>query len=594
MANKQLDQLTELTEAKADDLIPIYDSEESGSEKLKKYDIQSLKTDLTSMDPSAFGNWVKIGEQSGTLDRLKTIDFVSDISNYEKIMFQVSVESVAAETMFLFSVGDSSWDDNNSNYNSTAGLTYGRSIIESFDGSMEFTLVWTPRTKIVRVIGTSYESNTSNIDFSIKYTGSNTCTGLLVESWLNTHINFTGKAACYGWQEVKPIELHSYELVKEYNLDNEALLDTFDWDGEADTECRIVSDYKSTGATVLRVRCNEDSANNYPTAMLYNNGSAAAGYYTTINGFELGYCYAGGSCSSDVTLYLKNMGERRKSIGRQNRHDPAAGTTMLALAGGSHWTNTADDVESLTLTSQGANITGKIRVYKLAKTHLFNQTIYNDTTLNVATTGSDTTGTGSSQKPFASINGAVDWLKNKTLNDDVTVTIQLADGTYNNLENVIIRNKRVTIEGNTTTPSNVTLNFASDQNGISALDYSDVTLKGVKIHGLTTSGYRSGLIAGNRSALYVSDTLIDNFNRGVTCNHSSNVHITGSGVTIDSCEYGVMSVWNGFIGLSGINLTNHSTGAYADTMARVLVNSSTLSGNTQNSVTYTAGTVTIV
>ena len=60
----------------------------------------------------------------------------------------------------------------------------------------------------------------------------------------------------------------------------------------------------------------------------------------------------------------------------------------------------------------------------------FNSTINRNTTLYCATTGSDTTGDGSSGNPWFSIHKALDYLKDKWINNDVTVSISLADGTY--------------------------------------------------------------------------------------------------------------------------------------------------------------------
>ena len=61
-------------------------------------------------------------------------------------------------------------------------------------------------------------------------------------------------------------------------------------------------------------------------------------------------------------------------------------------------------------------------------------------TLYVASDGSDTTGNGSSGTPWATINKALYWLENKIITSPTTVTIQLADGTYNNQQEVICTN----------------------------------------------------------------------------------------------------------------------------------------------------------
>lgn len=58
------------------------------------------------------------------------------------------------------------------------------------------------------------------------------------------------------------------------------------------------------------------------------------------------------------------------------------------------------------------------------------QVIAEDTTLYIATTGNDTTGDGSSGTPWLTPQKALSYLADYWIPDDVTVTIQLADGTY--------------------------------------------------------------------------------------------------------------------------------------------------------------------
>jgi hypothetical protein len=65
--------------------------------------------------------------------------------------------------------------------------------------------------------------------------------------------------------------------------------------------------------------------------------------------------------------------------------------------------------------------------------------ISSNTTYYIATDGNDTTGDGSSGTPWLTIAKTVDYLKDKWVNNDVTVTIQAANGTYsqsttNNIE----------------------------------------------------------------------------------------------------------------------------------------------------------------
>lgn len=96
--------------------------------------------------------------------------------------------------------------------------------------------------------------------------------------------------------------------------------------------------------------------------------------------------------------------------------------------------------ELLSLSISGTNLipvydTNESGSEKLKKFELrnINQTIYENTTIYVSTSGSDTTGIGTSASPFATPNGALDWLKNKSINSDVAVTITIKDGHYTGL-----------------------------------------------------------------------------------------------------------------------------------------------------------------
>lgn len=59
------------------------------------------------------------------------------------------------------------------------------------------------------------------------------------------------------------------------------------------------------------------------------------------------------------------------------------------------------------------------------------QTITANTTLSISPAGNDTTGDGSSGNPWATIGKALAFLADKWIANTATVTIQLADGTYN-------------------------------------------------------------------------------------------------------------------------------------------------------------------
>ncbi|WP_300163382.1 hypothetical protein [Solidesulfovibrio sp.] len=83
-----------------------------------------------------------------------------------------------------------------------------------------------------------------------------------------------------------------------------------------------------------------------------------------------------------------------------------------------------------------------------------------NTTIYVATTGSDATGDGSSSAPFASIAQALASIKNKLIASGVTMTIQVADGTYSVSSTINIDHPdadKIQIRGNTAAETKVAL-----------------------------------------------------------------------------------------------------------------------------------------
>jgi hypothetical protein len=88
------------------------------------------------------------------------------------------------------------------------------------------------------------------------------------------------------------------------------------------------------------------------------------------------------------------------------------------------------------------------------------------TTLYVATTGSDATGDGTVGNPWATLAKAIDYLKDKWINGDVTVTIDVAAGTYTATSTTNLSHpcgSRITITG--ATPLSRTLSSIVSSSG---------------------------------------------------------------------------------------------------------------------------------
>jgi hypothetical protein len=220
--------------------------------------------------------------------------------------------------------------------------------------------------------------------------------------------------------------------------------------------------------------------------------------------------------------------------------------------------------------------------------------ISTSTTINVATTGSDSTGDGSAGSPFASINGALNWLKNKMINTDVGVTIQLADGTYNaqTYVNFMHPCKTISVKGNSSTPANVTLNFATGQGGIQVTRNAYLALEGIKCVGYDKSEWKAGLSAARGGSVHVKNCIFDNWGVGIQGSYGGMVYAM-SGYTLNNCNYGANGYAGGFAYLYAGTVSNCLVGAQANEGGRIHHTASVLfSGNSQNTATATGGTVT--
>lgn len=570
MANKQLNELTSISGVVGDDLIPVFDTSETGDEKLKKYTVQELKTDLTSMDPSAFGNWVPFMEKTFNNQPISGTTFLHEDGVKYKFVMDGVFDAAAYIQLSLGGI-TSGWNsvvgfsDNGYGGAPTANnKIYGEWILSPVNGGLQKQL----SGKLSR-LGTSIE----HINAYNSSTATPTSVNLF--EYRGAVNNFTGTYKVYKWQEVKPIELHSYELVKEYNLNNEVLDDTVDWDGETDPDIFITAQM-TTGSIKLLLN---DSTSNYQTARLYTTNGSSMTLLRDVG--DAMYVGAGGRLQKSNGCL---SGDPRMCV---TICDPNGATGFLFY----EWQG-AGPVTSVTMNSDGSVATGNISVYKLTKTHLFNQTIYNDLTLNVATTGSDTTGTGTSQKPFASINGALGWCRNKTINDDVGITISVADGTYTSQQFINYRNisSKITIKGNTTAPSNVVLNFAAGQSGFSNSKHSHLVVQGLRVVGADKGEWKIGISSQWGSTISIYKCEFDNWGIGIQTYYNAYIYVSDG--IVNNCNYGCQAVQHGGLTVKDSSVTNNtSAGLVAEQKGAVIYNGVTLSGNTADVYTATLGTI---
>ena len=185
----------------------------------------------------------------------------------------------------------------------------------------------------------------------------------------------TGEVEVYKWQDIKPVELHSYELVKEYNLNNQIINESINWDGDVDDKCII----EFIGLNVAQrnnffLRLNNDSSNSYIMNSLYSSLAASSvsngrftdnGIFPVISGNE-GINFI---TSSKLELYTKS--KVFNVVG--DMFFLGSYTYQNTIINVGKWTNAVDKVTSIQLIST-TNVSGTIKIYKLAKSHLVCQT----------------------------------------------------------------------------------------------------------------------------------------------------------------------------------------------------------------------------
>lgn len=145
------------------------------------------------------------------------------------------------------------------------------------------------------------------------------------------------------------------------------------------------------------------------------------------------------------------------------------------------------------------------------------------TTIYVATTGSDTTGTGASGAPYASIAKALSSIANKLIASGVTVTIQVADGTYTVSSAIVIDHPdadKIRILGNVSAETAITIasidtvnkKFVASGNYTATAGFSNgdrIVVTGSSTAGLNRSYTISGapVFSGGNTEITVSESI---------------------------------------------------------------------------------------
>ena len=172
-----------------------------------------------------------------------------------------------------------------------------------------------------------------------------------------------------------------------------------------------------------------------------------------------------------------------------------------------------------------------------------------NTTIYVATTGSDSTGDGTSSAPYATIAKALSSIAGKSIDSGVTVTIQVADGTYTVSSEITIDHpdaNKIQILGNTSAETTV---------AISAID---TTAKTITVAGDYTATLKAGHVVtivgssttGLNGGYYVQSVILSGGDTIITCTTSiPSATVGGGSIIIKPCCNCVLSFGNVYRGV---------------------------------------------
>lgn len=222
------------------------------------------------------------------------------------------------------------------------------------------------------------------------------------------------------------------------------------------------------------------------------------------------------------------------------------------------------------------------------------EVITSDLTLYVDTAGSDVTGTGDIGNPFATPNAAVDWFSNKIIsaNGDIIVTIQVNDGTYNDLSQIIITSpfsNYLAITGNKASPSNVVLNFISSGYGVILEKTNLNEFSGFKLVGTGKADGRNGFSIHNNSFIKIQNCIVEQFYAAYLGYNFGNIYMTNC--TANNNGRGIESDYCSTIRSVNDTMSNNDYGVVSQLLSRVLITGVTYSGNVSNTFTGTGGVI---
>ncbi len=156
---------------------------------------------------------------------------------------------------------------------------------------------------------------------------------------------------------------------------------------------------------------------------------------------------------------------------------------------------------------------------------------------------------------FATIPDSLLFLKNARIGENVYVTIEVADGTYNYRSSVVLNHvfgARIRLLGNTQTPGNCVLSFIGDTDGLVALNgYRFGLIDGFKVVGTwigsTSPGFPGGVPARSKAA--------------ILARYGAFIKL-GTHLETDRFYYGVEASQGSTVVADGVKVTNAGDGGF--------------------------------
>lgn len=294
------------------------------------------------------------------------------------VRYQFVISGVCNSDIFLQFNGDTTASNYYDGYIAQNASSVGATAVSSSARGIRLTAYGSPNIFAIADIDAKTAGKPRMVNSRCTAAGGGTLNGSNnFGAWLNTSANitsialnqssgtaFTGTVTLYKWQDVKTVDVASYQLVKEYKLNNQVLNDTIAWDGEADSEVLMLSNY--VGTQNILVRLNNDASANYTYSYTDQSGANISAATASSQSAMFGAFQANINSHGRFEANLKAGRVRPYRLLSGRSITTSVNNTVIT----GFWSNATDPVTTLSLSSNGVTITGSIKLYKLATTQL--------------------------------------------------------------------------------------------------------------------------------------------------------------------------------------------------------------------------------